>query len=255
MFESAMGRYEGARPHLGTGALLSIGAHALAAVIVFVIPGKKASSNEDEPVVVFQVPPKPAALLGSPGPAAPKPPQAAPPKTPRPKRPQVPILTNEPPPVEPTEPEPTDEPPAAAAGDGATATDGTGNGGDPNGKPDGVIGGDPTGTGTTPPPPEPQPTNTTLSWTAEMGRPVLLAGPAQPPYPSDAARQRVEGTVIAQCVITTEGRLRDCRILKGHPFLDAAVNTTLAQQRYSPMMYGGRPVSVRYVLTFKFKLQ
>ncbi|MDI1443461.1 energy transducer TonB [Polyangium sp. 6x1] len=254
MFESALGRYEGARPHLGTGALLSIAAHALAAVIVFAIPGKKASSNEDEPVVVFTVP-KPPALLGSPGPAAPQPERAAQPKTPRPKRPQVPILTNEPPKTAPTEPEPTDESPAAAPGDGATAPDGTGNGGDPNGKPDGVLGGDPNGKGTAPPPPEPPPTNTTLSWSSEMGRPVLIGGPAQPPYPSDAARQRVEGTVIAQCVITTEGRLRDCRILKGHPFLDPAVNATLAQQRYSPLMYGGRPVSVRYVLTFKFKLQ
>nr|WP_240807687.1 energy transducer TonB [Polyangium spumosum] len=88
-----------------------------------------------------------------------------------------------------------------------------------------------------------------------MGRPVLIGGPAQPPYPNEARSARVEGTVIAQCTITTEGRLRDCRILKGHPFLDSAVNTTLAQQRYSPMTYGGRPVSVRYNLTFKFKLQ
>jgi len=253
VFESAMGRYEGARPHLGTGAILSIGAHALAAFIVFALPGKKASSTEDEPVVVFQMPPKPPALLGSPGPAAPQQAKVTP-RTPRPKRPQVPVLTNEPPKTEPTEPEPTDDPPAAASGDGATAPDGTGNGGDPNGKTDGVLGGDPNGKGTAPPPLEP-PQNLTLSWTSEMGRPVLISGPAQPPYPSDAMRQRVEGTVIAQCVITTEGRLRDCRIIKGHPFLDSAVNATLAQQRYSPVTYGGRPVSVRYILTFKFKLQ
>ncbi len=256
MFESAMGRYEGARPHLGAGAILSFAAHALVAVIVFALPGKKVSSAEEEPVVVFQMPPKPPALLGSPGPA--KPAAASAPKPQRPKRPQVPILTNEPPKtdLEPTEPDPPDEPASdAAAGDGSTTPEGTGNGGDPNGQPDGVPGGEPGGKGTAPIPVEPPHTDTTLSWLSEMGRPVLVAGPAQPPYPSPAASQRIEGTVIAQCVITTEGRLRDCRILKGNPFLDPAVNATLAQQRYSPLTYGGRPVSVRYNITFKFKLQ
>jgi periplasmic protein TonB len=253
VFESAMGRYDGARPRLGTGAILSFGAHALVALIVFALPGKKASSAEDDPVVVFQVP-KPPALLGSPGPAAPQPAQAQP-KQPRPKRQQVPILTNEPPKIEPTASEPAEEPDPAPSGGGATAPDGTGNGGDPNGDPNGVIGGEVGGKGPPPPPPEPPPRDTTLSWISEMGRPVLIAGPAQPPYPNDARSQRVEGTVIAQCVITTSGRLQDCRILKGNPFLDAAVSATLAQQRYSPMTYGGRPVSVRYNITFKFKLQ
>jgi len=235
--------------------MLSIGAHALAAVIVFALPGKKASSTEDEPVVVFQMPPKPAALLGSPGPAAPQPAQAQP-KPHRPKRPQVPLLTNEPPKTDPAESEPTEEPDPVPSGGGATAPGGTGNGGDPNGDPNGVIGGEVGGKGPPPPPTEPQqPTHTTLSWLSEMGRPVLVAGPAQPPYPNDARSQRIEGTVIAQCTITTTGRLQDCRILKGNPFLDGAVNATLAQQRYSPLMYGGKPVSVRYNITFKFKLQ
>ena len=58
-----------------------------------------------------------------------------------------------------------------------------------------------------------------------------------------------------KCVITTAGTLQGCRILKSLPFLDEPVLQALAQQRYTPVTFQGRPVAVEYVIPFKFKLQ
>jgi protein TonB len=87
-----------------------------------------------------------------------------------------------------------------------------------------------------------------------MERPTLISGP-QPVYSREALAARVEGTVLAKCVITTSGTLRDCRILKGLPYMEGAVLDALARQRYRPVVYQGRPVNLEYVIPFKFKLQ
>ncbi len=50
------------------------------------------------------------------------------------------------------------------------------------------------------------------------------------------------------------GTLTDCRIIKSLNFLDQAVLTTLAGQKYTPVMYQGHAQSVFYTLTFRFKL-
>jgi protein TonB len=56
-------------------------------------------------------------------------------------------------------------------------------------------------------------------FTGGMTRPVLLSGPAIA-YPREAVEARVEGTMIAKCVITTDGAVRDCRIVKGLAYMD-----------------------------------
>ncbi|MCC6559155.1 MAG: energy transducer TonB, partial [Polyangiaceae bacterium] len=155
-----------------------------------------------------------------------------------------------------TPPPPSDEPPAEDPG---PAGDSTGDGppGDGNGPPgvggigDGPPGG---GGGVAPPPPPPAPTTITLPVSASMQRPTLISGP-QPQYTREALAARVEGTVIAKCVITTEGRLRGCRIIKGLPHMEAAVLEALSQQRYTPVLFSGRPINVEYVLSFKMTLR
>jgi protein TonB len=227
---------------------MSIVAHALVVGGVLLFSGNKPPEKELEREIVFQDA-KPPPIKGTPG----GPPKAEQPKTPKPPKPKrnVPILTNEPPkPAEPTrEPEPSEAAPSEQ--------EGPGNGGDPNGSEYGVPGG--TGPVTPepppPPPPEPPPQNQVLSFGADMERPVLIGGPAHPEYPNEAKQARVEAVVIARCVITTEGSLRDCQIIKGHPFLNPAVEATLAKQRYRPVLYGGKPINVRYTLNFNFRLQ
>ena len=65
---------------------------------------------------------------------------------------------------------------------------------------------------------------------------------------------KVKGTLLAKCVITTEGTLRSCRILKSLPFLDEPVLAALGWRRYAPVMFQGRPVNVEYVISLRFEL-
>jgi protein TonB len=103
-------------------------------------------------------------------------------------------------------------------------------------------------------PPPPKPTMEVLPFGEGMNRPVLASGP-QPEYPQKAREAKVEGTMLVRCVITTAGTLRNCRVLKSLPFLDEPVLSALAQQRYTPVTFQGRPVDVEYVIPFKFKMQ
>jgi TonB family protein len=89
-----------------------------------------------------------------------------------------------------------------------------------------------------------------LPFGPEMTRPALLSG-GELSYPREALVAGVSGTIIAKCTITAEGALRNCRIIKGLPFLDKAALDVLATRRYSPVMYQGKAVPVEYVFNFK----
>jgi eukaryotic-like serine/threonine-protein kinase len=83
-----------------------------------------------------------------------------------------------------------------------------------------------------------------------MNRPVRISG-RDPTYTREALETRVQGTVIAKCIITTAGTLSGCRIIKSLPHMDEAVLAALASHRYQPILYQGRPVNVDYVFTMK----
>jgi tRNA A-37 threonylcarbamoyl transferase component Bud32 len=100
------------------------------------------------------------------------------------------------------------------------------------------------------PAPPPAAAPAVLPFGPEMTRPVLLSGAELVP-PREALVTGVSGTVIAKCTITPEGTLRNCRIIKGLPYLDKAMLDMLATRRYSPVLYQGKPVSVEYVFNLK----
>ena len=86
-----------------------------------------------------------------------------------------------------------------------------------------------------------------------MARPRLISG-KQPDYTPEARAAAVEGTAIARCTLLTTGKLRDCRLLKTLPMLEATILEALATQVYTPVIVDGHPTSVSYILIFKFKL-
>jgi protein TonB len=247
MFDAVLDRVEVQRPQLGKGTILSIGAHVL--VIGLVVYSSRAApekrkETQDRPYVILDPPPPPPAAGGA----------VKEHRSPQPrKEPRKNHLVTTSKPLPETPPEPQEE---DTSGD---------EGGDPygelGGKPGGKPGGTPGGTGTGPvaaqPPPQPPspPKPQVYSFdSAKMVRPVLIAG-SPPVYPSMARSARVEATVLVKCVITTGGVLQNCRILQGHPLLDDAVLTALAAQRYRPTLWGGQPVNVDYLFTFRFKLE
>jgi TonB family protein len=94
---------------------------------------------------------------------------------------------------------------------------------------------------------------TVMRFEEGMTRPTPIAAVA-PAYTREALEARVEGTVIAKCVVTTSGALTGCRIVKGVPHMDQAVLNALSASRYAPATLQGKPVSVDYIFTMRLVL-
>jgi TonB family protein len=73
-------------------------------------------------------------------------------------------------------------------------------------------------------------------------------------YPADARAARVQGIVILEAVISADGLVRDLKVLRGNPMLDAAAVEAVRQWEYTPPMLGGQPVDVIMTLTVNFTL-
>jgi TonB family protein len=74
-------------------------------------------------------------------------------------------------------------------------------------------------------------------------------------YPETAQANGVQGTVIVKMIVDKEGKVKDAKVLKGYPALDAeALRVINLMPAWEPGKMGGRPVSVSYVIPFKFVL-
>ena len=60
--------------------------------------------------------------------------------------------------------------------------------------------------------------------------------------------------MIVKCVISADGTVNNCQILKPLPHMDAAVLQWLGGAKYSPVTFQGHPQAVSYVFNFRFKL-
>jgi protein TonB len=136
-------------------------------------------------------------------------------------------------------PERAPEPAPAAA---ATDVPGGVEGGEPGGVPGGVLG------GIAPAVPG------RLDFDDRMTPPVKLAGP-DPQYTERALDREVEGTMVVRCVVTAEGKVFGCRVLKGLPYMDRAVIDALERRRYRPATLGGHPVEVSYDFKVTLRLR
>ncbi|CAM3607823.1 TonB family protein [Corallococcus sp. ZKHCc1 1396] len=253
MFESVIERRGLRSGRFGTGAWVSIGVHAGLLGLVLFISGHPPEPVEVEPTIVFRQPairkgvkqaaqPKPAAAT----PAAPKPK----PRTDRIPRNPRPMPTTLPEPKPDTTPEPTSVADATTT-DATTGTDSTEPVGDPDGDPNSTS---PIGAIGVPDLPSQAPTGTdVVAFGAGMSRPQMLSG-AQFGYTREAQLAGVEGVVTAKCVITAEGNVRDCRIIKGLPHMNDAVLSALYSRRYQPMTFQGRPVNVSYTFNINLRM-
>jgi len=86
--------------------------------------------------------------------------------------------------------------------------------------------------------------------------PKLIANPA-PAYPPHLAAQGVEGTVILEAVIGTEGQVLSVRPKNSqvHPDLIQVAADSLKRWRYEPTLLNGRPVEVITIVTCNFRLE
>jgi protein TonB len=92
-----------------------------------------------------------------------------------------------------------------------------------------------------------------LPFGAGMTRPERLSGPS-PQYTREALEAHVQGLMIIKCVITTEGKVEKCRIIKSLPHMEQAALDALYAARYKPVTFQGRTVQVDYTFNIKLTL-
>ena len=75
-------------------------------------------------------------------------------------------------------------------------------------------------------------------------------------YPEDAAKQKVEGRVMVQFIVETDGSISDVHVAKQvFPSLDAeAIRVVQAMPKWTPGKDKGRVVRVKYNLPIVFRM-
>jgi len=75
-----------------------------------------------------------------------------------------------------------------------------------------------------------------------------------PSYPDDARKKGVDGTVMVQALVGTDGLVKDVKVVKSIPLLDEAAMACVRQWRFKPSMSHGNPVAVWVGVPIKFSL-
>jgi protein TonB len=77
----------------------------------------------------------------------------------------------------------------------------------------------------------------------------------KPAYPADARNAGIEGMVIIEAVIATDGTVKDATVLGSVPGLDQAALDAVREWRFMPTKLNGDPVEVVMTVTLNFTLK
>jgi TonB family protein len=97
--------------------------------------------------------------------------------------------------------------------------------------------------------------------TSDAARPVgsdlqigrLKSGPA-PPYPIEAQRQQIQGTVELDVLVGADGSVLTVHLVKGPPELASVAMGAVRSWQYGQTTLGGHPVETDQSIYFTFKL-
>jgi len=107
-----------------------------------------------------------------------------------------------------------------------------------------------------PPKPEPKPVEKQVE-RIRLGGQVLLGRlitRVEPVYPRIAIQARISGEVRLDAVVGTDGRVRELRVLSGHPMLVPAAVDAVRQWVFQPTLLNSVPVEVSAPVTVTFRL-
>jgi protein TonB len=124
---------------------------------------------------------------------------------------------------------------------------------------DAILGipGDPAGEGFVIAPPLPAPRPPAPVPPVRVGsviRPPQKVHHVTPSYPPIAQAAKISGTVILEALIAEDGSVREVKVLKSVPLLDAAATEAVRQWRFTPTLLNGVPVQVIMSVTVSFTL-
>jgi periplasmic protein TonB len=93
---------------------------------------------------------------------------------------------------------------------------------------------------------------------------VIVGGAIKPPsrikyvtptYPAIARSAGVQGVVIIQAVIGTDGTVEHAEVVRSHPLLAEAALSAVRAWEYTPTLLNGRPTAVIMTVTVQFTLK
>jgi periplasmic protein TonB len=113
-------------------------------------------------------------------------------------------------------------------------------GGVVGGVPGGVLGGMIGGTGT--------------GAVMDFDSPPRVIKQARPQYPQDAFVKKIEGTVLIEALVDSQGRVARARVIQSVPLLDAAALQAVYQWVFQPAMKHGRPVATIIHMPVAFRI-
>jgi protein TonB len=76
----------------------------------------------------------------------------------------------------------------------------------------------------------------------------------QPIYPDLAREASVDGTVMVQALVGKDGKVKDTKVVKSIPMLDAAAVAAVKQWVFKPALSNNKPVAVWVAVPVTFKL-
>ncbi len=77
----------------------------------------------------------------------------------------------------------------------------------------------------------------------------------KPVYPPVALRARIQHNVVLEAVTDIYGRVKNVRVVSGHPLLNQAAVNAIRQWVYEPYIFNGIPKPVKFTVIIKFNLQ
>jgi protein TonB len=89
---------------------------------------------------------------------------------------------------------------------------------------------------------------------ADVKEPKKLKDVA-PVYPEDAKAAGVQGVVIIEAVIGTDGKILEAKVLRPVPMLEKAALEAVQQWEYTPTLLNGEPVELIMTITVNFVLK
>jgi TonB family protein len=89
--------------------------------------------------------------------------------------------------------------------------------------------------------------------TEEKARSLLIST-VKPDYPVLARQANIQGTVVLDANISTDGTVESLKLVSGHPLLVEAALQSAKQYRYKPYMENGEPVAMSTEIILKFAL-
>jgi periplasmic protein TonB len=119
----------------------------------------------------------------------------------------------------------------------------------------GVLGGILGGIGHAPAPPRPTPVAHKGPYRVggKVQAPRLIRQ-VQPEYPPLAKQARIQGDVVIDSLIDTQGRVTEMKVVSGRPLLVQSAIQALGQWRYQPTLLNAQPVAVDMLVTLHFTL-